>query len=199
MRRLTRLLLCLVPVASLLTSQSCAEDGADPDTMPKSAAWRETDVVTLGDSKVVRVRDYVVSNKDWAVTIGSGKKKMAVGKLDEALFPKSKAESVKKLSPMEVLPFVFSTYEWLKERGKMHREPNELTSKEPSKGELERDGDKFRLRYDDGLSFPREFTIWRKSGETTVITYSNFRKMDVADSRAEIVRLLAPMGKQKKR
>jgi hypothetical protein len=77
--------------------------------MPQSAAWRETNIVTVGDSKTVRVSDYVVSNENWAVTFSSGKRKTVAGKLDGAMFPKAKADSVEKLSPAEVLPFVFSS------------------------------------------------------------------------------------------
>jgi len=198
MKTLSRVLLCLWPVVLLLTSSSFAENGTKPDAMPRSAAWRESTVITVGDSKDVKVSDYVVSDEHWAVTM-VGKRKTVAGKLDGAVFPKSKAASVEAVSPAAILPFVFSMVKDLKEKGKLHPESDELLRREPSQGELEKEGDKFRIRYDEGLSFPKEFTIWRKNGETTVITYSKFRKIDVAASRAEIVGVLAPIRKVGKR
>jgi hypothetical protein len=119
--------------------------------------------------------------------------------LDGAVFPQAKADSVEKLSPAATLPFVFSSVKRMKREGKMHLDPDKLSSKQPSKVELEKEGDTWGIRYDESLSFPIEVAIWRKNGETTVITYSKFRKMDEATSRTEIQRILAPIRKEKKR
>jgi hypothetical protein len=87
----------------------------------------------------------------------------------------------------------------MKKEGKMHPDPHKLSSKTAFQGRIGEGRDIWGIRYDESVSFPLEVAIWRKSGENDGRHLFQLRKMDEAASRAEIVRVLAPIRKEKKR